>query len=76
MKNLLVVIVSLLMIGIIGIANAATLSPPIGLTGDKTINPGGSGDDNYTSFTLAINALNTSGVGAGGVIFTVTDGTT
>jgi len=43
------------------------------LTGIKTIKASG-GD--YASFTLAINALNTSGVGAGGVIFDVDAGFT
>lgn len=41
------------------------------LTGYLTIGPSG----NYTSFTAAINALNTNGVGAGGVTFTVSNGT-
>jgi len=41
------------------------------LTGTKTIGPGG----NYISFTEAINALNGSGVGTGGVTFNVADGT-
>lgn len=40
------------------------------LTGIKTIGSGG----NYTTFTAAINALNTNGVGAGGVTFNVTAG--
>ncbi len=40
------------------------------LTGTKTIGSGG----DYTTFTAAINALNTNGVGAGGVIFSVSDG--
>ncbi len=44
------------------------------LTGIKTIDPGGSGANNYTTFTLAINALNSSGVGVGGVTFNVKDG--
>ncbi|NOU45636.1 MAG: hypothetical protein HOO86_01085, partial [Bacteroidales bacterium] len=41
------------------------------LSGVKTIQPTG-GD--YATFTLAINALNTSGVGAGGVTFNVAAG--
>ncbi len=45
---------------------------PIPLTGTKTI--GVSGD--YTSFTSAINALNNSGVGAGGITFNVEAGFT
>jgi hypothetical protein len=40
------------------------------LTGEKTIGSGG----DYTTFTAAINALNTNGVGAGGVIFNVLAG--
>jgi hypothetical protein len=43
------------------------------LTGTKTINPSGG---NYTTFTAAINDLNSKGVGAGGVIFNVAAGTT
>ncbi|MDZ4182460.1 MAG: choice-of-anchor D domain-containing protein [Candidatus Cloacimonadaceae bacterium] len=42
------------------------------LTGTKTIAPAG-GD--YASFTAAINALNNSGVGTGGVTFQVANGT-
>ena len=53
-------------------AQTAPVSPS--LTGVKTIDPGGSGPDNYSSFTLAINDLNTSGVGSGGVTFNVRDG--
>ena len=41
------------------------------LTGIKTINPGGSGSDNYTTFAAAIGDLYGSGVGSGGVIFKV-----
>lgn len=46
------------------------------LRGEKTINPAGSGSDNYTSFTAAINALNSLGVGQDGVIFYVPAGLT
>jgi len=45
------------------------------LTGTKTIDPAGSGVNNYTTFTAAINALNGAGVGTGGVTFNVADGT-
>ena len=45
-----------------------TMEPP--LTGTKTIGTGG----NYANFTAAINALNTSGVGTGGVTFNVLAG--
>jgi hypothetical protein len=44
------------------------------LTGIKTIDNTGSGD--YQTFIAAINSLNTSGVGSGGVTFLVTDGQT
>lgn len=46
------------------------------LRGEKTINPSGSGPDNYTSFTAAINALNSAGVGQNGVNFNVAAGLT
>ena len=46
------------------------------LTGTKTIDPAGSGGDNYVSFALAIADLNLNGVGAGGVIFNVASETT
>ncbi len=43
------------------------------LTGVKTINNGvATGGNNYTTVAAAINALNTNGVGTGGVIFNVT----
>ncbi len=47
-----------------------TSDPP--LTGTKTI---GGTSPTYATFTAAINALNAAGVGAGGVIFEVRDGT-
>lgn len=50
---------------------AVTLSAQA-LTGIKTIGSGG----NYSTFTAAINALNTNGVGAGGVTFNVSAGAT
>jgi len=46
------------------------------LRGEKTINPAGSGPDNYTSFTAAITDLNNVGVGQDGVIFYVPAGLT
>lgn len=39
------------------------------LRGEKTINPAGSGPDNYTTVTAAINDLNAVGVGQDGVTF-------
>lgn len=42
----------------------------VALTGELSIGAGG----DYTTFTSAINALNTNGVGAGGVIFNVVSG--
>jgi len=44
------------------------------LTGIKTIDPSGIGANNYTTFSAAISALNTNGVGAGGVVFNVAAG--
>jgi len=41
------------------------------LTGIKTIDPAGSGPDNYTTFTAAITALNAVDAGSGGVTFNV-----
>ncbi|MES2765771.1 MAG: T9SS type A sorting domain-containing protein [Bacteroidota bacterium] len=46
------------------------------LTGTKTINPGGSGADNYVTFTAAIAALNFYGAASGGVTFNVITATT
>ena len=46
------------------------------LRGEKTIDPAGSGPDNYTSFAAAINDLNDNGVGTDGVIFNVPAGLT
>lgn len=45
------------------------------LTGTKTINPAGSGSDNFVSFKDAIDTLNTYGVGTGGVTFQISGGT-
>ncbi|MFZ4707280.1 MAG: hypothetical protein ACOYMF_14840 [Bacteroidales bacterium] len=50
--------------------------PPPALTGIKTIDPAGSGVNNYTTFASAVSALNIAGVGAGGVTFNVADGAT
>ncbi len=44
------------------------------LRGEKTIDPAGSGPDNYISFTAAITDLNSVGVGQDGVIFYVPAG--
>ena len=46
------------------------------LTGIKTIDPAGSGANNYTSVASAILDLNANGVGAGGVTFNVASGAT
>lgn len=51
-------------------------TPPPPLTGIKTIDPAGSGVDNYTTFALAIADLNLRGVGTGGVTFNVASGAT
>lgn len=44
------------------------------LSGIKTINPTGSGANNYATFTAAVTALNASGVAASGVTFNVQAG--
>ena len=46
------------------------------LRGEKTIDPAGSGPENYSSFTAAINELNSVGVGQDGVVFYIPAGTT
>jgi hypothetical protein len=46
------------------------------LRGEKTIDPAGSGADNFTSFAAAINELNSVGVGQDGVTFNVPAGLT
>lgn len=46
------------------------------LTGTKTIDPTGSGANNYATFGAAVQALNAGGVGAGGVTFQVKAGAT
>ena len=51
-------------------------TPPPPLSGIKTIDPGGSGPDNYTSFAAAITALNDAGPGPLGVTFNVIPGMT
>jgi len=48
---------------------------PAPLAGAKTIDPAGSGVNNYTTFKAAIDSLNAWGVGEGGVTFTVAAGT-
>ncbi len=60
-----------------GVAHVPTITAPTGsrtinvpLTGTKTVGTGMT----YTTMTAAINALNTLGVGAGGVIFSLTSG--
>lgn len=49
-------------------------TPPPPLTGIKTIDPAGSGANNFLTFASAISTLNAAGVGAGGVTFNVADG--
>ncbi|TGE27605.1 T9SS type A sorting domain-containing protein [Hymenobacter metallicola] len=44
------------------------------LSGIKTIDPAGTGTNNYPSFSAAITALNAGGVGADGVLFQVKSG--
>ncbi|MCB2378459.1 T9SS type A sorting domain-containing protein [Hymenobacter sp. BT635] len=44
------------------------------LTGTKTIDPAGTGANNYATFSAAINALNAGGVGTAGVTFQVKSG--
>lgn len=44
------------------------------LTGTKTINPLGSGENNYATFTQALNDIVLLGLGTGGVVFEVKDG--
>src|SRR5574343_479679 len=46
------------------------------LSGIKTIDPAGSGANNYLSFASAVLDLNANGVGAGGVTFNVAAGAT
>ncbi len=46
------------------------------LSGVKTIDPAGSGPNNYTSFASAVLDLNANGVGTGGVTFNVAAGAT
>ncbi|RTQ47245.1 T9SS type A sorting domain-containing protein [Hymenobacter gummosus] len=46
------------------------------LTGTKTIDPAGTGANNYTTFAAAVQALNAGGVGSGGVTFQVRAGAT
>lgn len=46
------------------------------LTGTRTIDPAGSGANNYPTFAAAVAALNAQGVGMGGVTFQVKSGAT
>jgi len=46
------------------------------LSGVKTIDPAGSGANNYLSFSSAIDSLNKYGVGTGGVTYNVAAGAT
>ena len=60
----------------IGVVAFVALTSPLfaQLSGSYTIDPSGSGTNNYTSFTSAISALSTSGV-SGAVTFNVKQGT-
>ena len=46
------------------------------ISGVKTIDPAGTGANNYVSFSSAIDSLNKYGVGTGGVTYNVTAGAT
>jgi hypothetical protein len=46
------------------------------LSGTRTIDPAGTGPNNYATFTAAVQALNAGGVGAGGITFQVKAGAT
>ncbi|MGE5681857.1 MAG: T9SS type A sorting domain-containing protein [Bacillota bacterium] len=65
MKNLPGTLLFFLILGTISFAQ---------LNGTKTINPAGSGNDNYTSFNAAVSALNASGT-TQGVTFMIANGT-
>ena len=60
----------------LGVVALAVLTTPMfaQLSGSYTIDPNGTGTNNYTSFTSAISALSTSGV-SGPVTFNVKQGT-
>src|SRR6056300_1309111 len=60
----------------VGLVALALLTSPVfgQLSGTYTIDPNGTGTNNYTSFTSAISALSTSGVN-GAVTFNVKQGT-
>ncbi len=60
----------------LGVVALAVLTTPMfaQLSGSYTIDPSGTGTNNYTSFTSAISALSTSGV-SGAVTFNVKQGT-
>ncbi|GAB2869909.1 autotransporter outer membrane beta-barrel domain-containing protein [Hymenobacter ruber] len=57
-----------------GLLLAASPAAQAQLSGIKTINPNGTGANNYPTFTAAVTALNTSGVATGGVTFNVAQG--
>jgi hypothetical protein len=57
-----------------GLLLAAAPAAQAQLSGIKTINPAGSGANNYLTFGAAVAALNASGVAAGGVTFNVQAG--
>jgi len=59
-----------------GLTGSQATNSPVPMTGIWTINPAGSGDNNFTTFAYAISYLNANGVGSGGVTFNVADGTT
>ena len=60
----------------LGVVAFVALTSPLfaQLSGSYTIDPSGTGTNNYTSFTSAISALSTSGV-SGAVTFNVKQGT-
>ncbi len=49
---------------------------PVPMTGTYTIDPNGSGSNNFTTFAAAVSSLNLNGPGTGGVTFLVADGAT
>ncbi|MGY3087105.1 hypothetical protein ACVWYF_000131 [Hymenobacter sp. UYAg731] len=57
-----------------GLLLAAAPAAQAQLSGIKTINPAGTGANNFATFTAAVTALNANGVAAGGVTFEVQSG--
>lgn len=69
-RNQVLISINLLLLMLLFNSNAIAQ----GLTGIKTIDPSGSGVNNFISLKSAIDTLNIKGVGAGGVIFNVSAG--